>query len=96
MQACNVRQDLRADKAEAEVERLRALEEVEAAAQVTAGRLRAALGDLLRDVDARLLLDSGFKGMGHNIAVESSGRLRVDAEYARRVLRGAETNTLQE
>lgn len=51
-------------------------------------RLRGALRDLLRDVDARLLLDSGFKGMGHNIAVESAGRLRVDAEYARRVLRG--------
>ena len=51
-------------------------------------RVRGALRDLLRDVDARLLLDSGFKGMGHNIAVESAGRLRVDAEYARRVLRG--------
>ena len=50
--------------------------------------LRGALRDLLRDVDARLLLDSGFRGMGHNIAVESAGRLRVDAEYARRVLRG--------
>lgn len=51
-------------------------------------RLRVALRDLLRDVDARLSLDSGFKGMGHNIATESAGRLRVDAEYARRVLLG--------
>jgi hypothetical protein len=61
--------EIRANKAEAEIE-----------------RVRGALRDLLRGVDARLSLDSGFKGMGHNIAVESAGRLRVDAEYARRVL----------
>lgn len=59
-----------------------------------AGRIRrdavapvaGALRDLLRDVDARFQLDQGFKGMGHNILTESAGRLRVDAEHARKVL----------
>lgn len=45
-----------------------------------------ALRDLLRDIDARFQLDQGFKGMGHNILTESAGRIRVDAEYARKVL----------
>jgi hypothetical protein len=49
-------------------------------------RLRHALSELLRAEEARERLAAGFVGMGHNILVESAGKLRYATMRAKAIL----------
>jgi hypothetical protein len=49
-------------------------------------QLSYATGELVRAIKARRELDTGFKGMGHNILVEAAGRLPYALRLAEKAL----------
>ena len=49
-------------------------------------QLQSAVEDLLRSLEAKKSLDDGFRGMGHNILVETAGRFNGHVRKLKKIV----------
>jgi len=54
-------------------------------------QLQSAVEDLLRSLEAKKSLDDGFRGMGHNILVETAGRFNGHVRKLKKIVEWEES-----